>query len=1415
MVARNIQWTGNGGDTLFQNANNWQDFTNNLNPAATPPGVGENPSLTQTVGGTITGTGTVASITLGSFQSGSWVLSGATLVAQGFAANPTFLPTAVFDGAPSLTINGGTLDGSGGLFNISPTTNGTMTAQGGAKVSVAATYVSSNGTLVVTGPGTTWHDIYNPAITGQGGNGFLAFTGPAQAVISNQAVLTDDLNAQIGTNQNSSGTISITTGAIWNVGTGGIAAGNQGSSGLISVTSGTVTTTGAIGLGNGTASLGRIALNSGVITAAGNTNIGNSGDGTVTIGNGGTFLANGTFGSVGNNNGSNGALIINSGGTFQNAGTGFNVGNNAGSSGLLIVNAGGTYKSTVPSQGANFVLSIGVNSGTTLLPGGVGTALVTGAGALIDTNGNPMQIGRFAGASGSLTIAQGGSVVAGSPDTNVNGAFYVAQRGGTGNVTITDAGSALTVNGFALIGRGGDGSLLLQNSGAMTVNDDPLANGGGMHIGKGRNAGPTGTNDLGGNGVANVISGGLLTINSTLFGLGVGGNGASGILNVNTGGTVLAGSSLAVGEATTAGGVLYGGSGAINIGPGGLVKIGIAAQTSNYSIIIGNANSTLGNIPTNVANGEVLVSGAGAMLNSNGNAVAVGLLSDGMLTVSKGGTVVAGSLDGSVITGFQVGRLGNGSVNLSDLGSALLVSGGMNVGRGGSGALVVENAASLTVTTDSNSANAYLTIGNTGLANATTLLTGGAGSALFTKGGSGTADTISVGNNGDSGVVTVNNGGVVTANQRLTIGNSILVPVGDIITTITGNTTLTADTRYAGDGTVNIGAGGTLIASGTGISNTSTASVVIGNGIASTGALNVNGAGAMVTETGRFVVGEAAIGQLTIAGGGTVVANAGTGAANGVVIGSQSGSNGSSVLVSGTTSTWQIASGLMIGDAGDGFLTVTNGAAVTAETLQEGNAASGAGHTALSGAGSSLTLSGGLIVGAAGAASLTIYDGAIFNATSATVGGTAGGSGNIDVEKAGSYLHLTGSLDVGLVGSGVVTVGNGATLTVAGTVHVGANGVLLNQGGTIDPPALVIDSGGSSGGFGTFEYGTVTNQGTFFVTAGKAAVLSVDAIVSDPGNPGVIVINTGSDLTLNAGTVDANQTIQFVGTAGGTLEIANIAGFQPAAVNNFRAADHIVIQNQTSVSVGFDVTTQALTIINSTGTTLSSFVVAGTHTAADFATAVTVVPTCFVTGTRITTDRGEIAVEDLREGDKVWTVLGKSWAPIVWLGRRSVDCARHPRPEQAWPVRVSANAFGPGLPRRDLYLSPDHAVYIDGVLIPVKHLIDGRTIAQVRRAAVTYHHVELAEHDVILSEGLPSESYLETGARAKFPGYRVTALHPDFSPPVNAHAWEVSGCAPLVLTGVFVEAARAKLQRGNRIDLVQRDNRTLKQRART
>jgi hypothetical protein len=180
---------------------------------------------------------------------------------------------------------------------------------------------------------------------------------------------------------------------------------------------------------------------------------------------------------------------------------------------------------------------------------------------------------------------------------------------------------------------------------------------------------------------------------------------------------------------------------------------------------------------------------------------------------------------------------------------------------------------------------------------------------------------------------------------------------------------------------------------------------------------------------------------------------------------------------------------------------------------------------------------------------------------------------------------------------------------------------------------------------------------------------------------------------------------------------------------------------------------------------------------------------CFLAGSRIATARGDVAVEDVRVGDRA-VLAGGGTRPVRWIGSRRFDPARHSQPERVLPVCVRRDAFGPGLPHRDLFLSPDHAVFVEDVLIPVQYLVNGATVRQMPSfGVITYFHIELDLHDVLLAEGLPVESYLDTGNRSAFAdGGASLRLHPDFA----ALTWDAAGCAPLVVTGPQLEAARRR-----------------------
>jgi hypothetical protein len=139
---------------------------------------------------------------------------------------------------------------------------------------------------------------------------------------------------------------------------------------------------------------------------------------------------------------------------------------------------------------------------------------------------------------------------------------------------------------------------------------------------------------------------------------------------------------------------------------------------------------------------------------------------------------------------------------------------------------------------------------------------------------------------------------------------------------------------------------------------------------------------------------------------------------------------------------------------------------------------------------------------------------------------------------------------------------------------------------------------------------------------------------------------------------------------------------------------------------------------------------------------------CFVRGTNILTDQGDIAIEDLRIGDKVMTA-DRGPQPIKWIGRRSF----HRTNDRNWvktvrPIRVAAGALDDQTPKRDVFLSASHAVGVDGHLMPAVFLINGRSVdwADVGNAqSLDYFNLELETHEVIFAEGLPAETFFADG----------------------------------------------------------------------
>jgi T5SS/PEP-CTERM-associated repeat protein len=477
---------------------------------------------------------------------------------------------------------------------------------------------------------------------------------------------------------------------------------------------------------------------------------------------------------------------------------------------------------------------------------------------------------------------------------------------------------------------------------------------------------------------------------------------------------------------------------------------------------------------------------------------------------------------------------------------------------------------------------------------------------------------------------------------------------------------------------------------------------------------------------------------------------------------------------------------------GGGGTILNNGSSETVNYAVEiGHYAGAIGALTLEGAGSKLTTLNELIDGDAGSGTFTVETGA-----KASIGGAialGGGKGSSDGGTGTLTIETGGQIEQNA--NAVFAIWSGSTVTVtANSSVVDPSGIDVGNSGTFVDGAIHVDSGSVLRGDGKVA-ASVDNAGSVHATNNSTYDLSTGGLLDITGNvtgTGNVYMAPGATLEID-GTIAATQTINFdndlglaqtfiLGTPGSQLtnQIKNLQNFDRIGLGGLN------IQSASVTSPG----TVTVDLVGG-GTYLLTDVNFAVGASQNFITGSNYIQvTCFAAGTRIATPDGEVAVEDLEIGRHVVTVIDGRPQPVQWIGRRHIDCRRHPWPASVWPVRVRAGAFGPGPPARDLFLSPDHAVLVDGVLIPVKYLINRTSIAQVPRDTVTYYHIELARHDAVLAEGLPAESYLDTDDRGKFDnGAGPVRLHPDLSSLV----WEAKGCAPLVVTGPILAAARARL----------------------
>jgi T5SS/PEP-CTERM-associated repeat protein len=729
----------------------------------------------------------------------------------------------------------------------------------------------------------------------------------------------------------------------------------------------------------------------------------------------------------------------------------------------------------VPGEDDNATINVtGVivtDAASNFIVGDVSTgSLLLGNYAQLQEQGNVL-VGESVGASGTLTVSSSGRLV----DQHGTAPDRIGDMAGaTGIVSITGAGSAWLSSGRIFVGNGGSGTLDVAAGGLVTA---------------------TGTGSL--NNIAVIVAAGTAS---------------TGFLDVTgTGSSLLAGGYIDVGGQ---------GAGTLDVLNGATVAVTAAPTATVESIFTGGGDGS---------SGTILVSGTGSVLNAGGGAIGIGgattltgASASGTLTVSAGGSLIAGNLNPGTISALAIAGSANGTASflLTDAGSSATVDGNFVDGGSGHGSATIQGGATLSVGDPSRLTSDGIAVGGSA---------SGVGSLLITGAGTKVTDTgrFGIGPQG-IGLVTISGGAVVTSTGNTAEGGISMslgaTTTGQGYATVTGagsQLELTSGLAIGGGATHSVGGSPTVTVGGSGylsIASGGITSVAGGATIFAAGTVSLAG-GAFQTDT-LSLIGGIVTGAGTLSG---AVSDAGTITAS-----------GGTLSVTGTVS----GTGT-IGIAAGSALSLTSG-------VSDPIAFNGAGGALILGSAASLSgaVSGfaiGDTIDLAGTPNAVVS----FNAGTSTVGGAlSAGSETLSLvgSFAGDYFdtYSDGHGGTDILLSSVPGGQSGTLPNVSGSFTSAVNGLIQSAIAALTPSGTTPSVASVSGGgyvppstVGALNALAVTGSGgPTTLPTGYAAgyLLTPNALLQDTVG-GAALIGAAAGSTIEGAAKDQ----LFGGNAGATL----------------------------------------------------------------------------------------------------------------------------------------------------------------------------------------------------------------------------------------------------------------------------------------
>ncbi|NVN01894.1 MULTISPECIES: Hint domain-containing protein [Asaia] len=640
---------------------------------------------------------------------------------------------------------------------------------------------------------------------------------------------------------------------------------------------------------------------------------------------------------------------------------------------------------------------------------------------------------------------------------------------------------------------------------------------------------------------------------------------------------------------------------------------------------------------------------------------------------------------------------------------------------------------------------------------------------------------------------TLNNGYLVVQSGGYTSGNN----GNSEQTTISAGGSSVNDnfyTNYGGNDSVTVLSGGSI--TGVNVSNTT---LTVSSGATLGSFHNLSGGtiqiqpganvGSATTITSNPATADQRYKQVTLGGevwsavnvGGQTVYQSGTVTVSGPIV---MGETSTLVITSGAT-----VSGLLAGAAGGTpTITVMNGGKLINSTVNWGNLTVAAG-----GYTSGNAFNADKATYASGAQSIN-DDFYATNGHAAVISAAAGATLTGSTVTSGMTLSaLTGSLLTGIKADqlGVVMSGNKQVNFTTSNITIDSGVVTSHSLSTGAYLTGGIWSAVNSGGVTYYQSGSVSISGPVYLENATLNVMSgavVDGLLA--GRTGYPVVN------VMAGGVLQNSTLNngYLNVASGGVTSNNYGNSEATTISSggksvndtfyttYNGNDSVTVLGGGSIS-GVNLSNTTLTV--SSGATLVPPLNLGSGATVTIYGAADV---CFLAGTMIRTAEGETPVEDIRIGDEILTFDPQTQEAVLrcvtWVGEKEKTVGHSLSANLAdYPVRILRNALAENMPHKDLLVTAEHCLYLGGGFVPVRMLVNGRTIF-IDTSITTYHyyHIETEHHAVIWADGALTESYLDTGNARTFaqPG-AVKRL------PGQAKTWEQDAAAPLLVARDAVE----------------------------